>query len=160
VVGHEQERRAGYEFAFWATAADREREYLQQVLTGKPEAKEVRLFGLSPALRRRYHRVYDLRIREFRRVVAKRLRRSLLANVVSTAVILGAAALLIQLSADGHVSTADAGVAVIAIVQLGSRLRTLNGGAASLSESSLFLSEFVDFLDLVTLLRVRRAVRS
>ena len=140
--------RAAYEFTFWATSADREREYLQRVLTGKPEAKEVRLYGLSQVLRKRYSDVYDLRIRAFRAVIRRRLRRSLLANVVSTSVVLGAAALLIQLAADGHISTADAGVAVIAMVQLGSRLRTLNSGAASLTESSLFLSEFVDFLGL------------
>jgi ATP-binding cassette subfamily B protein len=138
--------RAAYEFTFWATTADRQRKYLQSALTSKAEAKEIRLFGLSEPFRDRYDRIYDRRISEFRRVVARRLRRSLLATVVSTAVIMGAAALLIQLAADGDISTADAAVAVVAIVQLGSRLRTVNSGAVSLTEASLFLSEFVDLL--------------
>jgi ATP-binding cassette subfamily B protein len=140
--------RSAYEFAFWTTSADRQREYLQRVLTGKAEAKEVRLFALSAELRRRYADIYDMRIRALRRVVRRRLRRSLIGNVVSTGVAVGAAILLIQMAADGRITTADAGVAVVALLQIGSRLRAINSGAAALTESSLFLADFIEFLDL------------
>jgi ATP-binding cassette, subfamily B, bacterial len=140
--------RASYEFTFWATPADRERDYLQQVLTGKAEAKEVRLFGLAPVLRRRHGALYDQRLAELRRVAKRRLQRSVVANLVSTAIVLSAAAILIQLAANGSISAADAGVAIVATVQLGTRLRFLGTGVGSISECSLFLSDFEAFLRL------------
>lgn len=140
--------RASYEFAYGMTAADRERAYLQDVLTGKADAKEIRLFALSSFLRDRYDRLYGRRIAELRRVARSRMRRSLLANGGSSAVTLLGVGLLLQLALTNKISAADAGVAAIAVQQLGSRVRGINASAGSLHECSLFLDDLVTFLGL------------
>jgi len=140
--------RATYDFAFGMTALDRERTALQSTLTGQAEAKEVRLFGLAPHLRGRYDRLYARRIAELRRVARLRMRRSLVANGGATIVTLLAVAFLVQLALTGRISAADAGVAAVAVQQLGSRLRALDGSAGNLHECSLFLDDLVSFLGL------------
>ncbi len=148
--------RASYEFAYEMTAADRERTYLSEVLTGKAEAKEIRLFDLSAFLRRRYDDLYARRIAELRRVVRRRLRRALLAtggNSIVTIVALGA---LLQLTLSGRISPADAGVAAVALQQLAYRLRAINSSTASLHECSLFLDDLISFLDLRTTIQAER----
>ncbi len=140
--------RATYDFAYGMTAADRERMALQSALTGQAEAKEVRLFGLAPHLRHRYDRLYATRIAELRRVARLRMRRSLLANAGATVVTLLGVGLLVQLALSDRISAADAGVAAVAVQQMGSRLRALNGSAGNLHECSLFLDDLVTFLGL------------
>ncbi len=140
--------RATYAFSFGLTPDDRERAYLQNVLTGRPEAKELRLFGLAAFLRQRYDRIYDRRIAELRAVVGQRMRRSLVANAAATAATMVGVAVLVQLTVTGHISTASAAVAAVAVQQIGSRLRSINSSAGQLHECSLFLDDLVSFLDL------------
>lgn len=52
-------RREQYELQHALSANRRLRYYVQHVLTGRDEAKEVRAFGLAPALRRRWETAYD-----------------------------------------------------------------------------------------------------
>lgn len=148
--------RASYQFAFDMTAADRERVYLQDVLAGKTEAKELRLFGASSFLRRRYDTLYACRMAELRQVAQLRMRRSLLANGGSTAVTLLGVGVLLQLALTGRITAADAGVAAIAVQQLGARLRGIDSGAGSLHECSLFLDDLVTFLDLRAAVTIER----
>lgn len=140
--------RASYAFAYAMTAADRERAALQSVLTGQAEAKEIRLFELAPYLRSRYDRLYGLRIARLRSVARQQMRRSLVANAGTTTVTLLAVGVLVQLALTKRITAADAGVAAVAVQQMGSRLRTLNGSAGSLYECSLFLDDLVTFLGL------------
>jgi ATP-binding cassette subfamily B protein len=140
--------RATYDLAVEMTAADRERTYLQEALTGRVEAKELRLFSLTAFLRRRYDDLYARRIGELRRVARLRMRRSLLANAGATVVTLLGVGLLVQLALTGRLAPADAGVAAVAVQQLGTRLRGLDASAGSLHECSLFLDDLVTFLDL------------
>src|SRR5206468_10317268 len=100
-----------YQFAFSMTPADREREYLQKALTAKDEAKEIRLFALSAFLRRRYDDLYARRIAELRKVVRRRMRRSLLASAGSTAVTVVGVGVLIQFTLSGRIPAADPCVA-------------------------------------------------
>ena len=139
---------ATYAFSFSLTAEDRERAYLQQVLTGRPEAKELRLFGSAGFLRRRYDRIYDRRIAELRRVTHRRMRRSLMANAGSTLATMAGVVVLLQLALSGRVSTADAAVAAVAVQQIGMRLRAVTGSAGQLHECSLFLADLTSFLAL------------
>ena len=148
--------RAAYDFAYAMTTADRERAYLQGALTGKSEAKEMRLFSLAPFLRRRYDVLYDRRIAELRLVSRRRMRRSLIANGGATAVTLLGVGALVQLALTGRISPADAGVAAVAVQQLGARLRGLDASAGNLHECSLFLDDLVTFLDLRTTLAAER----
>ncbi|MEO5680633.1 MAG: ATP-binding cassette domain-containing protein, partial [Acidimicrobiales bacterium] len=148
--------RAAYQFAYGMTAADRERGYLQEALTGRVEAKEIRLFSLAAFLRRRYDALYARRITELRRVARRRMRRSLIANGGATAVTLLGVGVLVQLALTRRISPADAGVAAVAVQQLGTRLRGLDASAGNLHECSLFLDDLVTFLALRTAVAAER----
>ena len=148
--------RAAYHFAYGMTAADRERAYLQEALTGSAEAKEIRLFSLAAFLRRRYDDLYGRRIAELRLVARRRMGRSLAANGVATVVTLLGVGVLVQLALTKRISPADASVAAVAVQQLGARLRGLDASAGTLHECSLFLNDLVTFLELRTTAEAER----
>jgi len=75
-----------YEFNRGMTPNDRQRNYLQSILTRRDPAKEVRSFGTAGFLRERYDRLYDERIVELRLLARRRMRRSLLGSLSATAV--------------------------------------------------------------------------
>ena len=142
--------RASYEFNYWMTTPDRERSYLWSVLLGRAAVKEVRLFGSAAWLRDRYDRLYDLRIEEFKALTRRRLRRSLIAHggmIVLTAL---GVSVLISWALSGRITAAEAGIAAVALQQLGLRLRTVGGNAGTLHESSLFLADVTTFLEMPT----------
>ena len=128
--------RAAYDFNHWMTTSDRERAYLGGLLLAPQPAKEVRLFGSAPWIRRRYDELYDRRILELRRLTRRRLNRSLIATAWSTAVTIGGLAVLIQWSISGRLSAAEAGVAAIAVQQIGSRMRTFGGSSGDAARSA------------------------
>ena len=142
--------RANYEFEYTMTTPDRERAYLGGVLFGRTEAKEVRLFDSAPWIRGRYDRLYDRRITELRAVSRRRLRRSLLAGGGTILVTVAGVALLIQWALSGRITPAEAGIAAVALQQLGTRLRTLGQNAGTLHECSLFLDDVTTFLRMPT----------
>ena len=139
-----------YQLSVDLTPADRERAYLQQLLWGKAEAKELRAFQLAGFLRSRYERLYDARMSRIRRLVALRQRRALLATAAASAVALLAIAGLVQLALSGRMSLATAGAAALGVQLLSIRLRGLFSGASSLYECSLFLEDVTSFLQLQT----------
>ena len=140
--------RASYAFEYALTATDRERAYLNEVLTGKSEAKEIRLFGLSDFLRARHDSLYDRRIRELRRVVRQRMRRSLLGSAGVSLVTLLGLTFLINLTLAGEIDPAEAGIAAVALQQMGTRLRSMDASIGALLGNSLFLEDLITFLDL------------
>ena len=142
--------RASYEFNYWMTTPDRERSYLWGVLLGRAAVKEVRLFGSAAWLRDRYDRLYDLRIEEFKALSRRRLKRSLIAHGGMVALTALGVAVLISWALSGRISPAEAGIAAVALQQLGTRLRTVGGNAGTLHESSLFLADVTTFLEMPT----------
>jgi ATP-binding cassette subfamily B protein len=139
--------RASYEFSFQMTTGDRERNYLGGVLLTPQAAKEVRLFAASRWIRERYDQLYDARIGELRVVSRRRLRRSLLANAWATAISVGGITVLVAWTLSGRLSTAAAGIAAVAVLQIGSQMRTVGASAGALHECALFLDDVVTFLD-------------
>lgn len=137
-----------YRFSYGFTPHDRERAYLQKVLSGKDDAKEVRSFRLGRFLRLRYDELYAKRIGALAEVTRRRVRRTLLASLASSLGMAAALAGIVALVLDGRVDLAGAGVAAVATQQLGTRLRAVNGGASSLYECTLFLDDLATFLDL------------
>lgn len=138
--------RAYYEFSFWFTAADRERAYLANVLLAPSAAKEVRLFASERWLRSRYEGIYDRRISELRRLARRRTRRSLLANAWSTIITMAGITALVHWALSGEISPGEAGIAAVAVQQVGSRMRSLGSSAGALHECSLFLGDVTTFL--------------
>lgn len=141
--------KALFQFVLKMTEGDRQRAYLQRVLAGRDEAKEVRAFGLGPLLRRRYDRLYDDRIHTLRQVARKRLGRSLAAGLGTSGLTVASMGLLAYLYVSGRMSLAAVGTAVAGLLQLGGRLRNVADGAGSLYESALFVDDYTSFLDVL-----------
>lgn len=140
--------RTTYRFAYGLTPADRERAYLQDLLTNQTAAKEVRAFRLAGFLRHRYERLWDQRLDELERVSRARMVRSLIAVGTFSAILAAAVLGLVWLVLRDRITVADAGVAVVALQQLATQLRSINSGAGSLYECTLFLEDVTSFFDL------------
>lgn len=143
-----------FQFALAMTESDRQRIYLQRVLCGRDEAKEVRAFGLGPLLRKRYERLYDARIANLRAVARKRLVRSLVASLGTSGLTVASLGLLGVLYVDGNMSIAAVGATIAALLQVGSRLKGVADGAGSLYESALFVEDYDSFLEVLPKLRL------
>ena len=139
-----------YDFSYAQTTPDRERRYLGSLLMGPAAVKEVRLFDSAPWIRARYDGLYNRRIQELAKLVNLRTRRSLAANAWSTVITVAGIGLLVHWALSGRISTADAGIAAIAIQLAGSRIRTAGASIGSLQECSLFLHDVIGFIDLPT----------
>jgi ATP-binding cassette subfamily B protein len=137
-----------YRFMRGMTPNDRQRNYLQNVLMDRSPAKEVRAFQLAPFLRRRYDRLYDLRIDELRALARRRTVRALAGAVGSSALTAAAVGLLAWLYVSGRMSLAATGAAVFGLYQLSSRLRGIHVSATSLYEATLFIRDYASFLTL------------
>jgi ATP-binding cassette subfamily B protein len=147
-----------HDFAVVQTERDRRRSYLFGVLSRRPEAAEVRSFGLAGFLRRQHDDLYDERIARLRGVIRRRLRIGLGGQVVTSLLTTAAVGALVWMVTTGRVSVAAAGAAASAVVLLGSRLGSLVGGASALYEASLFLEDVTDFFDAMpALVRAREA---
>lgn len=147
-LGTTSNSKALYRFSVAMTPLDRERTYAQNVLTNKDLAKEVRAFALTRFFRERFELLYERRLAARRRLMAARLRRSLLASVASSAIVLASIGLLVWLLLRGRTSLAATGTALIGIIYLSQRLTSMMSSAGALYESALFIDDFTLFLDL------------
>ncbi len=140
--------KALFQFVLGMTEDDRQRAYLQRILSGRDEAKEVRAFGLAPLLRGRYERLYEERIAKLRQVARKRMTRSLVAAAGTSGLTVASLGVLGYLYVDGRMSLSSLGAAVAGLLQLSGRLRGVAEGAGALYESALFVDDYESFLDL------------
>ncbi|MDH4145648.1 MAG: ABC transporter ATP-binding protein/permease [Acidimicrobiia bacterium] len=130
------------------TPLERERGYLQHVLTSRREAAELRVFGLGEYLRDRYEFLYAQRMEAMVSLARHRVMRSAVAAVLSSASGAVALAVLVGLVSRGSLSVADAGVVTLAVWQLQSRVAGAMSGVGLLQEAGRFLDDFVDFTEL------------
>lgn len=146
VLTSRRESRLEFDFAVRQTQAERMREYLVLLQTGRDEAAEVRAFHLAPELGRRLDAVYRQYLADLRAHVR---RRSVLAGVgnVGAAVALAATLVaLVWLVAQGAVEVAAAGAAIVAIRMLASQVQAVATGVRLVFESGLFLDDVREFL--------------
>jgi ATP-binding cassette subfamily B protein len=137
--------RSAYDFQFRMTARDRERAYLNSLLSDRDAAKEVRAMDLAGFLRARHDRLYDERIAELYDVTRRQLRWALVAAVAGAAIVGGTLVILVALASGGHLSVATAAAAGGAMVLLGQRLASGGLATGMLLESGLFLDDFLRF---------------
>ena len=145
------QRRGGrleFAFALEQTPGLRARLALEQVLTGRQEAKEVRAFAVAHELRHRWEGHYDTFLVALRRKVRKRLWLSLSATVVSAVVGTSALGVLLLLVEREQITLAAAAATVAALGLLGRKLEQLVAGVGVILESGLFLRDLQDFLAL------------
>lgn len=148
ILTNRAESHREFRFAVDQTANQRERAYLAFVLTGRPEAKEIRAFDLGDRLSGRH----DVRHAEYERSLAthlgRRLRLNLVGNLVSAAFLAATMVVVGLLIRDGHIGVGQAGAAIVAIRMLQTQLTTLLGGAQAIFEAGLFLDDVNTFLRL------------
>jgi ATP-binding cassette subfamily B protein len=140
--------RKSYEFRVWQTPGARERAYLQQLMTGRDEAKEIRAFNLRDHLHARYDRLYDEYEAENRKMARARSRSAVLsssANQLAAGVTLG---ILVWLLFHGRLDVAGATAAGFAVQQLSGRVQMLAGGVGGLYDGTVFLDDWATFTEL------------
>jgi ATP-binding cassette, subfamily B, bacterial len=141
--------RASARLAFQATYAltptDRLRHYLYRALTAKTEAREVRVFGLAVLLRDRWSQVYDDRMRRIGSLVRRQVLFNGIAALIGAALVAGVLLLLVNAAIDGSIGLDDAAIAIVALQQLTSRVRTAASASGSLRQGTLFLADFDQF---------------
>lgn len=135
-----------FRFAVDQAAGVRKRYYLQEIMTGRGAAKEVRAFGLGEELLRRWDLLYDEYFTALRAQVSRRLRLALIGRVGATLCGLLAVVVLLVLVAHHDITLAAAGAAGLALLLLSSRVESMSGGGATLYESGLFLQDLQNFL--------------
>ncbi len=148
LVTNRQESRLEFAFTVAQTYPQRERGYLAFLLTGRPESKEVRAFGLGVPLLRRLDGLWA----HYRRDLASHLRRraglSLIGNAMSALVLGATFFVVVLLIARGRMGVAEAGAAVVAIRMLQGQVQGLLGGVQAIFEAGLFLDDVDAFLAL------------
>jgi ATP-binding cassette, subfamily B, bacterial len=148
VVATLSNSRAAYIFEYALTANDRERTYLMELLTGRETAKELRAFSSTGYLRERYNALVAERLRELRKFLKRRLAVGL-AGTTATAIATSAAlASLAWLLESGRVDASTAVAAAMAMWMLSSRLSGITSSAGRIVESSMFLDDYQQFLEL------------
>ncbi|WP_432561328.1 ABC transporter ATP-binding protein [Kineococcus sp. SYSU DK003] len=142
-------RRGGrleFDFAVAQSSAYRVRTYLRSALTGRREAKEVRAYGLAEHLGTRYEELLERYQQDLTRHVGRRMRLSLLSQVLTATSVVATVAILLWLVDGGRMSLADAGAAGAAAPLLASRLAALASGVGTVLEAGLFLDDLQGFL--------------
>lgn len=137
--------RLAFQAAYELTPADRLRHYLYRALTGRAEAREVRVFGLADPLRERWRRQYEERMRRIREVARREVLFNGLAALIGAVLVAVVLLVLVDAAVEGRISLADAAVAIVAMQQLTARLRAAASASGTVRQSTLFLDDFGHF---------------
>lgn len=140
--------RQAYAFEYAMTPEGRERGYLLELLAGRESAKEIRVFGATEFLRKRYDALTDERLVRMREFLRKRLRVSLIGTVCSALAAMLALVALVYLLSSGRVDVAGAVTAGVGLMALSTRLSQITGSVGLLVETSMFLEDYQRFLEL------------
>jgi ATP-binding cassette subfamily B protein len=137
--------KAYYRMRYDLAEVDRDRVYHERVLTGRQEAKEVRAYGLAAFLRGRHDELFGERIRRTRAVIRTRTWLALLGSSVTSAVMVGTLAIVLVLTMNDTLSVADSAVAVVGLLQLSTRFRSVGAAINSVHGGATFLQDFATF---------------
>ncbi len=138
--------RTEFAFAQRLTGLFRRRHYLQELLTQRPYAAEVRAFDATGRLRAK-HDTLNAEVNVALRVQVRR--RQLIAALTTLGVAIaltGALLAIVQLVRTGRIDLAEAGAAAIAVRLLSGQLGTLFGSIGGLLESAPFLADLERFV--------------
>jgi ATP-binding cassette, subfamily B, bacterial len=142
---------------FWRfAAADRQRVYLASLLRSRDTAKEVRAFGLTTHLRRRYETLYDERMAEMHRLANRQVWVNLLANAAIAVVLAATLLVMVWLTLSGRVPLASAGIAVAGAAVVGGRLAGLGWSIGALTGTARYVEDFLAFDALLPEIRRNR----
>lgn len=145
-----------HQFTWEMTPNDRKRGYVMSLFTGRDQAKEVRVFGLTRYLRALYQKLSDERLARLIQHLRDRARLSFVGSLGSSLLQAVGYGLLAYLTVTGQLGLPEAGAAAAAAGQLRGGLGGLVGSATQLYESSLFLYDAELFLGILGTLKLRR----
>jgi ATP-binding cassette, subfamily B, bacterial len=149
--------RARYRLELELTELERERTYIEYLLTTRADAKEVRAFGLGRTLLGWHADLWDVRTDRLRTLIRKRLRLSGVGSIVTTLVLVATLAMALLLAAEGTLTLGDAAVAIVGLQQLSGRLQGAGVAAGSVHEGVVFLRDFEEFRAALPDIRGRRS---
>jgi len=152
--------KAEFAFAVRQAAQRRRRGYLEQVLSGRDEAKEIRAFDLGASLKEQWEHSYRRYFVDLDHHIRQRLRLDLASAAITAVATAASLGLLTWLIVEQRVGIASAGAALIAIRLLASRIQQLFAGVSGLFESALFLQDLETFLTRARVKELNRAGRA
>jgi ATP-binding cassette subfamily B protein len=135
-----------FRFRVGQTTQLRLNEYLINTLSGRDESKEIRAFGLSSVLRRRWLQNYAGYLADYRAHIRRRLALGGLNALVTTVVTSASLGVLVWLIVSHRIGVASGGAALLAVRLLGGNLQQTFFGVGELFESALFLRDYDEFL--------------
>jgi ATP-binding cassette subfamily B protein len=151
--------RARYRLEHELTDLQRERMYLEYLLTDRNEAQEIRSYDVAPTLRRWHAALWDTRMTRLRALVSRRLTLTTIGSFVATAVLIVTLSIALILAGRGSITIGDAAVAIVGLQQLSSRLQAAASGVNNVHEGMAFLRDFENFRATLPVIRERRPTR-
>jgi len=137
--------RVGYELTRDQVARDRERRYLEDVLTKRTIAAEMRSLSLAAHFLGRIGELYDLRLADVRIAARRRLVVSMVSSLVAAALAAASLTVLVVVAVHGDLGVAEAGVAVLALQQLTNQLRGAVDVLGEIDNGVPFIEDFTAF---------------
>lgn len=131
-----------YDFSYEMTQNDRERSYIQQLLTSRAPAKEVRAFGLANHLHERANLLHAERIAELRLLARRRAVRSFVGTITASSGLAVGLLVIIWLYTHRSISGPESLAAVYGLVQLSGRFQALFSSACAFYEGLLFMADY------------------
>jgi ATP-binding cassette subfamily B protein len=145
-----------HEFNVRFTHDQRRRLYVRSLLTEREMAQEVRAFGLIDHFRGLNRSLFEDRLGHLRGLVRRSTGRSLAGSAGSAVSVGVTVGILFWFILSGRMSFGSGAAAALAIVQLGGMLTGVAFNVGQLYESSLFLSDYQAFRDLLP--RIQQAM--
>jgi ATP-binding cassette subfamily B protein len=121
------------------------REYLERVLTGRDEAKEIRAFGLAGTLKQRWDAGYTREIESLIGVQQRHVRSKILARLLGDCVTLAVIAIVWLLVARGSVELPSALAILTGLLLLSMRLQAISYLLNSLGDAVLYVEDLRTF---------------
>lgn len=135
-----------FEFLTGVTPLYRARQYLRDILSGREEAKEIRVFSAQRALRRRHQerrRQYEQALRAHTR---RRFGYAAASTLLSSVFLALTLVVVVWFLITGRIALASGAAAVLAVRFLATSLDQLYRSVGGLFESSTYLADLDDFL--------------
>lgn len=148
--------RARYWMEVELTELQRDKSYLEFVMTDRTEAQEVRSYGIAPALRGWHSELWDTRLEKLKALIRRRLAFTSVGTFLTTLVIVATLSIALVLAAQGAITIGDAAIAIVGLQQLSSRLRTAGTAFTGVHDGITFLRDFEKFTDALPAIRDHR----
>jgi ATP-binding cassette subfamily B protein len=148
--------RARYRLELEQTELQREKSYLEFLMTDRSEAKEVRSYDITSTLRIWHSTLWDTRLDKLSALVRRRLGMTTVGSFVTTLVVIATLSIVMVLAARGSISIGDTAVAIVGLQQLSSRLRTAGTAFTSVHDGITFLRDLERFIESLPAIRELR----